>query len=246
MNKDLKDILWMGSAILFAYSLRSALEHNQTERREYNRRARKMRADKIIRRPTDDSEIGDEVARAVLDAPSKDGGLGMAAPDPMHQCWSILLYDKLVMNFPELSGRIVCANEIRTPTAEKKFRIPDICLYGKGFTRGHEIDYYDRILLVIEIVHSNRNVKYSRKSVEEVAADNKTLFEGFVFNYADTGEARWQRYDPEKCDWNNTSYSCLLDRNLSDFTKEIEWQDEDSEIIDQMVEAAKERRERGL
>ncbi len=223
MNKDLKDILWMGAAILFAYSLRSALEHNQTERREYNRRARKMRADKIIRRPTDDMPIYDEVSRAVIDTPNKDGGLGMAANEDLHQVWSTLIRDSIIHKFPTIAGNIAVTTKVDTQTHEKKYRIPDICIYRKGTSPKMGIDYYYGLLCVIEIVHSSRNAKYSQKSVEEVAADNKSLREGFTFNYSESGYKRWSRLDLSTSKWVEAdANSSVLGVNLNNLIEEYE------------------------
>ena len=223
MNKDLKDILWMGTAILFAYSLRSALEHNQTERREYNRRARRMRADKIIHRPTDDLPIYDEVSRAVIDTPRNEDGLGMAANEDQHQVWSTLIRDSIIHKFPTIAGNISVTTKVDTQTHQKKYRIPDICIYRKGASPQKGIDYYDGLLCAIEIVHSHRNEKYSQSSIEEVAADNKSLREGFTFNYREEGVQRWCRLDISTSKWVEAdAKSSVLGINLNDLIEEYE------------------------
>ncbi len=243
MNSNFRDLIQVNSLIITSGCIIKAIEHNLAEQKRQNRLAKRIRANRIIDRTAEFAvEDHDELKGVVEEADRQ--GLGMAAAESQHQQWCVELRDGIVNRLPFLARNTICGTGVPTPSAEKKTRIPDICVYRKGVRLRKKNDYHHGILLTIEIVHSNRGATYSKQSIEEVAADNQCLIESFVFNYTEWDKRRWQRYDPATKTWAYSSDSTLLGFNLNLLTYEQPMdEDELEDALDQFMLKADEMAE---
>lgn len=240
MNSKLRDLLQVSCLIIISGCIIKAIEHNLTEQKRQNRLAKRIRANKIIGHTAEFAVDDHDELKGVVEEADRQG-LGMAAAESQHQQWCVELRNGIVDRFHFLARNTICATEVPTPSAEMKTRIPDVCIYRKGIRLRRKKDYFHGILLTIEIVHSNRGAIYSKRSIEEVAADNKCLIESFVFNYTEWDKKRWQRYDPAKKTWEYSSDSKLLGFNLNLLTYEQPMdEDELDEALDQFMQKADE------
>ncbi len=208
----------------------------QNKRRRYNRQVRTMNAGKLLNGAEDDAPIDDTVIRTCL-CRTEDQSLGMTKQSTTHQWWVNKICNSIVRIFPGLGNRVTSDSIVLTENGAKAYRAPDISIYDKGITDFHATDYFNDLRFAIEVVRNRQNFRYSRQSIEEVALDNPSLTEAFIFDFSQGAKTRWVRFDPNTGEWTNTSLSSFLRIDLEETTKLRQaYASDTDEYIRQMTE----------
>ncbi len=202
---------------VFTAATECAMKNVQKKRRRYNRQVRSMRADRLLNGAEDDAIIEDTVIRTCL-CKAEDHSLGMTKQSTSHQWWVNKICNSILRFFPGLENRVTSDSIVRTGNGTKAYRAPDISIYDKGLTNFYEIDYCDGLRFAIEVVNSRRNFRYSQRSIEEVALDNPSLTEAFIFDFSQGAKSRWTRFDPDERAWTKSSLSTFLKIDLEETT----------------------------
>ncbi len=216
MDKETRIAILLGLAVgIVAAATESSMKNVQAKRRRYNRQVKTLRADKLLDGPMDDVPIDDTVIRTCL-CPNEDHALGMTKQRASHQWWVNKICNGIIQRFPGLENRITSDSLVKTDNGIRAYRAPDISIYDQGFSNFYETDDCSDLRFAIEVVHSRPNFRYSKTSIEEVALDNPTLSEAFIYDFSKNAKEKWSRYDPNTGKWTNTSKSSFLRMDMED------------------------------
>ncbi len=118
-------------------------------------------------------------------------GLGMASPTHIHRT----IQKKIIINYLlktslQESDKIYFEQAVDGPNGREIE--PDISYWGtvEETPGGNNIEL-DDLLLVIEIVHSQKNWDYSRNRIIDAFDFKETMLEGFIYDYE---KVKWWRF----------------------------------------------------